>query len=441
MLIRKRLQRHAARLLSSTALKHTRRSGWRIRQALAAGQPQVDVWLRADDPYSYLLAQVLPQLQSRFAVNWQLNICAELQDDMYPEPQMWQHNARLDARLLAALYGLEQPLPGDLSQPLAYAQIEVATARLLGLECSQPDWQQVLTVFDDLWQGKTFDAQPLTGDQQQQLQHNDQRLRQQGHYLSATLKFQGEWYWGLDRLDHLERRLNQLKLNRDAAEVQFDKTYAQFCRPFDEHQVSAAQREQPLILYFSIRSPYSHLGLERMVKLAQHYGLRLEIKPVLPMIMRGLKVPPTKKFYIFHDTKREADKLGIPYGFVADPLGLGVERCYALFEYARQQGRATDYLLSYARGVNAEGILSETDAGLKYIVERAGLQWSQAQTILEQPDWQTAWHDWAEANREEMIAQGQWGVPSLRYGELTLWGQDRIEFIEQAIRRHLGLAD
>ena len=100
-----------------------------------------------------------------------------------------------------------------------------------------------------------------------------------------------------------------------------------------------------------------------------------------------------------------------------------------------------DYLLSYARGVNAEGILSETDAGLKYIVERAGLQWSQAQTILEQPDWQTAWHDWAEANREEMIAQGQWGVPSLRYGELTLWGQDRIEFIEQAIRRHLGLAD
>ena len=451
MLIRKRLQRHAARLLSSTALKHTRRSGWRIRQALAAGQPTVDVWLRADDPYSYLLAQVLPQLQSRFAVNWQLNICAELQDDMYPEPQMWQHNARLDARLLAALYGLEQPLPDNSSlpgnpsqsgsQPLAYAQVEVATARLLRLEGSQPDWQQVLAVFDDLWQGKTFDAQPLTGDQQQQLQHNDQRLRQQGHYLSATLKFQGEWYWGLDRLDHLEQRLNQLKLNRDAAEVQFDKTYAQFCRPFDEHQVSAAQREQPLILYFSIRSPYSHLGLERMVKLAQHYGLRLEIKPVLPMIMRGLSVPPTKKFYIFHDTKREADKLGIPYGFVADPLGLGVERCYALFEYARQQGRATDYLLSYARGVNAEGILSETDAGLKYIVERAGLQWSQAQTILEQPDWQTAWHDWAEANREEMIAQGQWGVPSLRYGELTLWGQDRIEFIEQAIRRHLGLAD
>lgn len=433
MMLQKRLQRHGARLLSSHTLKNLKRRSWQVRQALTAGQPQVEVWLRANDPYCYLLAQVLPQLQQRFAVNWRFRVIASLQDDMYPEPEMWQHNAVLDSGFLADLYGLKAPT----TEAPSIAQVEVATARLLELQNKPLDWQQVIAVYDDLWLGNNLEAVSLTNAQKQLLANNEQQLQDEGHYLSATLNFHGEWYWGLDRLDHLEQRLNDLKLNTSAASVEFNKTYANFCRPFEATNVDKEQKKQPLILYFSIRSPYSHLGLERALKLAQHYDIPFIVKPVLPMIMRGLKVPPTKKFYIFLDTKREADKLGIDYGFVADPLGLGVERCYALFEYAREQGKEVEYLLSYARGVNAEGILSETDAGLKIIVERAGLQWSQAQAILARPDWRSAWQDWAEANREEMIEQGQWGVPSVRYQDLTLWGQDRIEFVEQAIRRTL----
>ena len=440
MLIRKHLQRHGARLLSSDFLKNLKRNSWQVRQSLLAGQPTVDVWLRANDPYSYLLVQVLPQLQQRYSVNWCFRVVASLQDDMYPEPDMWQHNAVADAGLLARLYDLQAPLEENPS----IAQIEVATVRLLQLQQSQlsaPDWRQLRAVYDDLWCGKTQPALTLSSEQKKLLADNEQQLQADGHYLSATLKFQGEWYWGLDRLDHLEQRLNGLKLNNGPVAVEFDKTYADFCRPFDHSKLDAERKQQPLTLYFSIRSPYSHLGLERAVKLARHYDIPFVVKPVLPMIMRGLKVPPTKKFYIFHDTKREADKLGIDYGFVADPLGLGVERCYALFEYAEQEGKEVEYLLSYARGVNAEGILSETDKGLKIIVERAGLNWQAAKDILKRKDWRTAWQDWAELNREEMIAQGQWGVPSLRYSDLTLWGQDRVEFIEQEIRQNLQIND
>lgn len=140
-------------------------------------------------------------------------------------------------------------------------------------------------------------------------------------------------------------------------------------------------------------------------------------------------MPDAKKWYIFHDTKREANKLGIPYGFVADPLGSGVERCYALFEYARSQGREIDYMRTYARAVNAEGIRSETDAGLKVIVERAGLDWQAAKPLLNDE----SWRDWAEDNRKAMYECGLWGVPSFRYGHVSCWGQDRLWVIENAI--------
>jgi 2-hydroxychromene-2-carboxylate isomerase len=37
-----------------------------------------------------------------------------------------------------------------------------------------------------------------------------------------------------------------------------------------------------------------------------------------------------------------------------------------------------------------------------------------------------AWRDAAEENRESMMESGSWGVPTIRVGEFTLWGQDRI---------------
>jgi 2-hydroxychromene-2-carboxylate isomerase len=253
--------------------------------------------------------------------------------------------------------------------------------------------------------------------------------------MSAMLKYAGEWYWGLDRLDHLEKRLLQLGLGPNT-DVRFDKTYSEFCKT---QPLSAANPSlKKLTLYFSIRSPYSHLGLQQAIILAEHYQLELEVKPVLPMIMRGLSVPDTKKMYIFHDTKREAEKLNIEYGFVADPLGEGVNRCYSLFKYAQTLGKETDYLLNYAQAVNAQGIHSDTDAGLKEIVERTGLNWEHAKQLLEQEGRDQQWQIWAEQNREEMVSLGSWGVPTFQYDDLVLWGQDRAGLIERKILQELN---
>lgn len=33
------------------------------------------------------------------------------------------------------------------------------------------------------------------------------QLESDGHYLSGMVQYEGEWYWGIDRLQYLERRL------------------------------------------------------------------------------------------------------------------------------------------------------------------------------------------------------------------------------------------
>nr|WP_272493044.1 DsbA family protein [Atopomonas sediminilitoris] len=246
------------------------------------------------------------------------------------------------------------------------------------------------------------------------------------------LYYAGEWYWGLDRLDHLERRLQSERRALTLDGVQFDRTWQSFCQlPAPETAPEATELE----VFFSIRSPYSHLGLQRAMQLAEHYHLPLRLRPVLPMLMRGLPVPPTKKWYIFHDTKREADKLGIPYGKVADPLGAGVERCYQLFAWAQAQGQGLAYLHSVSLGVNSQGLDAANDRHLRQMVERAGLSWAHAQSLLGQQDWRA----WAQDNLDALREAGLWGVPSFRYGDLCFWGQDRLGLLEQALRRRWHL--
>lgn len=433
--LRKKIEPYGARLITSDRLLQLKRSLQEFKRKVSNKPHQVDCYLRINDPYSYLLVQVMASLQSRFQVQLGFRSMLELQDDMYPEPEMWHHNAFIDTCHLAALYDLKMPCQAPESDCSRDQQF---TAALMILEADKDvAWTAVLDLFSLYWSGDSLQQVEVLNEQQ--LQKNQQRLKANGHYMSAMLNYAGEWYWGLDRLDHLEQRLNAAGLSSTPARVDFDKTWRPFCAGPALQQRDS--RTGKFTLYFSIRSPYSHLGLEQALRLATHYQLDFELKPVLPMVMRGLTVPDTKKMYILHDTKREARKLGIDYGFVADPLGEGVMRCYALFEYAKSEGKEKEYLLNYARAVNAQGIRSDTDEGLKKIVESSGLDWGKVCEILAQPDWREAWQSWAESNRQEMISLGQWGVPSVHYGDLMLWGQDRLVFVERAVLHDLNSSE
>jgi 2-hydroxychromene-2-carboxylate isomerase len=169
--------------------------------------------------------------------------------------------------------------------------------------------------------------------------------------------------------------------------------------------------------------------MPRVFDLARRYGVALTLRPVLPMVMRGLPLPASKRRYILLDAKREADRLGIPFGRIADPVGSGAERCLAVLHHVFNTERAEAFVRSAMHGIWAEGLDAASDAGLATLAGRAGIAAHDIAAALADEGWRAR----VEANRAALFAAGLWGVPSFRLGALATWGQDRLWLVEQAL--------
>jgi len=437
--IARQLVSRALGAFTSAPLRDARR--WVAeRRRRARGEPhRVLYFHQVDDPYSHLAAQLLDPLVARYDVAVEPQLVGPPPDAAAPERERLQAFARKDAADVAPGYGLAFPRCG----PPAPERVEYAQRLLAGVgpgdfaACS-------VRVGSALWSGDAAalealarEIPPLEADATRSLlAAGSQRRARLGHYLGAMFHYGGEWYWSVDRLHHLERRLASLGARRPGS----DPTPIAPRPDFREQPPPETSERLTLEFYPSLRSPYSYIALERVFALPQRYPLELRLRPVLPMVMRGLPVPRQKQLYIVLDTRREAEDAGVPFGRICDPVGRPVERGLALFPWARERGRAAELLLSFARGAFAEGIDAGTDAGLRRVVERAGLEWEPARQQLEA----SAWREELEANRKELLAMGLWGVPSFRLigaagaPDFCTWGQDRIWRVEEEIRRRLG---
>lgn len=429
MSLKRHLAPQAARLLTSPGRLRLRRRLLEWRRRLARRPQEAVFYFRIDDPYSLLLAQVLPAFAEHYGLRVIPRVMLYLDTNLYPAPDMLRELAPRDAARLAAFHGLA--FPSDWSLPDHESSL-AATRCLLQHEGDERFWSLAHALGQALWSGDRDRLTELTESHGQQPEdraqlaleaRRDQFLRD-GHYLTATVHYQGEWYWSIERLDHLAQRLEQLGLGQGP-------------RPMDYGAVKTARLDGPpaaegtrLALYYSFRSPYSYIALERAFALADHYGVTLDLRPVLPMVMRGLTVPRAKRFYIVTDTAREAHLHGVPFGKICDPVGIGVERCMALWPFAEKEGRLREWLLAVGRGVWSRGVDPATNAGLKRLAGDAGLDWNRARRWLDDDQWRER----AEANRQAMMDAGGWGVPSFQVGDTLIWGQDRFALVERALQ-------
>lgn len=187
--------------------------------------------------------------------------------------------------------------------------------------------------------------------------------------------------------------------------------------------------------FFSFRSPYSYLSAPRAFALPQRYAVELVWRGVRPMAMRGQPLPRAKQFYILRDAAREAQRLGLPFGRIYDPLGEGVWRCLCIAEHANERGRLAAFVTCAARAIWAEGANVAHDAPLRTVCERAGLSWDACRTAIGSAEYRER----IEANTARLEQLGHWGVPTFAFGGELWWGQDRIEDLERTLQR-VGLA-
>ncbi|MEW6205215.1 MAG: DsbA family protein [Pseudomonadota bacterium] len=381
---------------------------------LASGRPhQVYYFHQVDDPYSHLVAQALPRFLARYNVELLPHVVSPPPDSAAPEREKLVAYSRVDAALLAQRHGLNFTDPGK--QPGADRVLQATQTLVAAIQAGQ-FVEHAAVVGQRLWASDENQVPPGQADVQNHLAQSDALREKLGHYLGGMLYYEGEWYWGIDRLYHLEQRLQALGAQANGAIA--------LLFPADDGLAHAKPLENPpdIDFFFSFRSPYSAIVAPRIFELGRLTGAKVNLRFVLPMVMRGLPVPKVKREYIVYDTAREAHVRGVPFGRLNDPVGKPTERGLALIPFAEQHSKGQEFVLSYMQGVWAEGIDAGSDKGLRKIVERAGLRWEGAQVALQHE----AWRERAAANREELFAAGLWGVPSFKMGSRVVWGQDRL---------------
>lgn len=411
--------------LSSRPAKH---AVFNARRILTGGKRRARLYYRADDPYSHLLAQVAPRLVSEYSFEIDVVPVAKPGLDANPAPEMLRDHAIRDAAILAEVHELSFPKdavppPEDrvrrvhavLLEPRpADAQLELAIE--LGEALWHRDGEAIASLVERHGGISGESVRPA-------LEANYAALERAGHYQPGMLHYGGDWYWGVDRLGHLEERLRaegaegSLGLPRNRS----PHLASRLGVPSDDFRIE---------LFVSFRSPYSYVSVPQFKRLRDRYGLQICVRPVLPMVMRGLAVPRAKRFYLAFDAKREADRLGVPYGRVCDPLGKGIGYCMSVFfNCAEPRGIALDFYHEVTKGAWSEGRDIAHLPDLIELCARAGISEADMRAAIDQ----RGWRERAQENRDALTAMGLWGVPSFRIGSYAGWGQDRIPLVEAEI--------
>lgn len=395
---------------------------------------------RVDDPWSHLLLQLLPALLATYDVKLACVTLPLPPEAYFPRPDLVARHALRDAADLSRHCMLDFRSSG---RPPSAEWAALASARLLAAE---GDSAAYLTLASALGEALFTDnharlhalctsGAPVAAEASERLAANQRRQVAEGHYNSGMIRFGQTWYWGVDRLNHLEHDLMCAGRRRPNACVGVLQR-----RPAGEATVGVPTidaEQVPLVIdyYCSFRSPYAYLAAQRVFDLQRRYPVRVYPRLILPMKMAGYVIPEIKAQYFRADPAREALQHGVRFGSFCDPYGPGLERAMALVGFADSFGRLEAYILSVMQGVWADGIDTATDDGMQRLVQRAGLSWTEARPHLDDVGWRT----WADRHRADLEALGQYAAPTFRLDNWITWGQDRLWMLEIEIRARLGL--
>ena len=386
------------------------------------------------DPYSHITAQLINKFTSEYSVELVPMVVNEPPSKTVHEPTLYRKYCLTDATRIAPFYGVEFP-----SDKLPNAQVVSLAQRILcGLERDE-FISRIAEISALVWSGNELALEALMTEKTMSeetthatISSNEQKRDEVEAYMGSTFSYEGELYWGVDRLDHLEHRLKDLGLKRNV-----DTNYVSERKKTNTSDIPNHSNIE-LEFYPSLNSPYTSISLERIKLLKSNYPIKIITKPVLPMLMRNMTIPTYKARYIFRDAAREAKKYDVPFGKVISPLGKPAERAYSLFPWIDLQGQGFEYICKLMISSFREAEDIGKNSYLKALIEDLKLEWKEAEKHLDTDDWK----DILEQNRLIMYEGNSWGVPSFRLVDgdetFTTWGQDRIWLIEEEIIKRLN---
>ncbi|MEE4283726.1 MAG: DsbA family protein [Pseudomonadales bacterium] len=422
MNLKTRIRSVFATHFASAEYLEKQRTKARKRREKQGNPPTVHYFHQVDDPYSHLAVQKLDLLKARYELKFQPYLVSKPEAVYQGSSAHFDKWALRDALSVATDYGTV--FSPTLDTPAADAV--VIANQVLAAHLDHDDFAQIaLDVGTALWKAApigTTDNSSLPENQgESAVSEGNKKRRALGHYQGAMFYFDGEWFWGIDRIRSLEARLAQEGFDRQSGPPSVP-----------EPKPDTIQGKNPdgiLLEYFpSLRSPYTAIGHQRVLDLVKISGVSVKVRPVIPMMMRGIPAPRAKQRYIITDAAREGREHGVPLGRIVDPLGEPVRRAFALFPAANAVGRGMEFVTAYLNAAWLEGIDITTEQGLKQVTSNAGLDWQELSQPSKSDDWQAI----LDSNLQVLTRENLWGVPSFRVsgGNITqpyaCWGQDRI---------------
>jgi len=383
--------------------------------------PIAEVYLALNDPHSFMLIQVLPELEKRFNIQFKLFLVYESVPGVTIDPKLMHSWAIKDANVVAEQYQLkkitQQPSEESLFTGQQMWQLRPKTLAN-AWQLFQQTW---FNEFDDYYRAST----PVINYQIKNLQ----QLVKKGHYLPASIFIAGQWFVGIDRLEHLEKRLRTFGLANDESEPFYQKNHLVFADKTEKEATADQDNDNTLEAFISLRSPYSYIGLLQAEKLSKHYQVPLKIKLLLPLVMRGLTITENKQRYVVFDASREAKKLDIPFTGITDPLGQGIINVFQIFAFAELKGQSLAFIKSAFSAIYVDGLDLSHVAVIKSLCEKHNFSYEEALQYNNDNDWQ----QWSDCNQSTINSLGLWGAPCFRFQNVACWGQDRLAQIEQVI--------
>lgn len=189
--------------------------------------------------------------------------------------------------------------------------------------------------------------------------------------------------------------------------------------------------------FFDVGSPASYLGWTQLPGLCERNGAELLYRPMLlggVFQATGNASPvsvPAKGRYMLRDLQRYARRYGVPFTFNPHfPINtLGLMR--GVVGYQLQQPESFPrYLTAIYRALWAEQRNLGDEAVLAATLEAAGLDTRQYRTMITEDEVKAA----LKANTEEAVRRGVFGAPTFFIGDEMFFGQDRLEFVDEALK-------
>ncbi len=194
--------------------------------------------------------------------------------------------------------------------------------------------------------------------------------------------------------------------------------------------------------YYDLVSPYSYLAHREVSRICDEHGVELSLRPMLLGAVHnavGLQAPietEAKARYQAQDIRRWAEHYGLPMDF-PEPFPFRTLKTMRAAMFLKERGELEAFTrqafaLYWEEGGAPKGLQeADEDGPVSEAARRIGADPDEVLAGAASPGAKEA----LKAETGEAVERGVFGAPAFFVGDEMFWGNDRLHFVEEALRR------